>query len=346
VIGLSDVEEDGDLAGPVESGRDLDVIYLSQYAEGDVDVDKWDTDHGSERFGLPEVYKIDPTAYATDFPITGFKVHHSRVIHIAEDLLSNDVYGRPALKRVINRLFDLEKVCAATGEAYWQIAAKILVATIDPDAQVSDAELEKLGEAMEEIMHDLRRQIASRGGEFDWLGGTTPDPSDPADLLMTLIASAAGYPKRILFGSETGERASTEDQKTYLGNVRERQEQFAEPTVLREFIDRLIEWQVIKAPGDGEYDVEWPTLFEVPEKDEAEVDKLRADAAKAITPVGGDPSRLVTISDEGRLKLRAMEEEDSATEIEDEEGPDLPDAGGPPEAQRPPDAMPEAGPTR
>lgn len=135
-----------------------------------------------------------------------------------------------------------------------------------------------------------------------YLTTETPDPSDAADLFLKLHAATAGIPKRILFGSETGERASSEDQKHYHGTIRQRQNTYAEPAMVRAWTDRLIELGVLEPPAGG-YDVHWPELAEEPELERAEKNKASAETASALTPVGGDPRELIEITEDGEVVL-------------------------------------------
>jgi phage-related protein (TIGR01555 family) len=303
--------DDRALAEPLPrlSGPD-DVLYLSAFGEGHATIKTWVTDPRDARFGLPETYEIDLSSGVSTFQSSrgaGNKVivHHSRVIHIAEGLLSDEVYGRPALQRIYNDLHDLQKVSASTAEAFWQVIAGILTANIDPAASVSDEQLKSLDDSLQKLYHDLKRTFFGKGIELSRLAGDTPDPKAAADLYMTMIAAGAGIPKRLLFGSETGERASSEDAKTFLGSIAERQQQHAEPAILRPFIDRLIEHGALPRPGtrDG-YNVVWAPLFEESAKDIAEANRSRAETARALTPVGGSPLDLVEVDEERNVKLR------------------------------------------
>ena len=74
--------------------------------------------------------------------------------------------------------------------------------------------------------------------------------------------------------------------------------------ILRPFIDKLIEIGGLPKPGREGYEVVWPPLFQESEKEMAEANKLRAEAAKALTPVGGDPAELVEIDAERNVWLR------------------------------------------
>jgi len=304
---------------PTLNGPD-DVIFVSPFHEKAAAIDTLETDPSNERYGQPKTYKLNLSDGQAG--TTQEVVHWSRMIHIAENLLENEIYGRPILKRLLNPLMDLEKVTASTGESYWQLAARILTAEIDPEATISSEDIKKLGENLEEMVHDLRRQSVMQGGKIGWVESTPPDPKEAADLFMMLLAAGAGIPKRILFGTETGERASEQDERQWLGSISERQEQFAEPTILRAFIDRLIEHKGLPAPED-EYDVMWPPLFQESDKEIAEGNKARADSAKALTPMGGNPMDLVEIDEDRNVRLRPTVGE--GVEVEEDPEPVEPD---------------------
>ncbi len=142
VIGQAGSATLGDELRPM-SGPD-DVLYLSSFHEGHATVEDWETDTGSERFGLPTLYEVDLSSGVTGFPDAKVGVHWSRVIHVAEDLLSDEVFGRPRLKRVHNLLQDMEKVSAATGEAFWQLADRILQLSLDKDATAGEEDLKRV----------------------------------------------------------------------------------------------------------------------------------------------------------------------------------------------------------
>lgn len=307
LIGVSG--DDVELRQPLETvASPEDIVYLSAYPEEDAHIEVWDTSPFSPRFGHPELYKLSLSSGVPGFSTPDVLVHHSRVIHIAEDLLTDDVFGRPRLERVYNRLMDLEKVTASTGEAYWQLAVRILTGRLDAEAEISEKDLDSMRDAMEEIVHDLRRQFLGAGAELEWLQSSPPDPKSAADMYMFLIAAAAGIPKRILFGTETGERASTQDERQWLGTIAERQERFAEPMILRAFIDRMIGVGAISPPeGENGYEVYWPALYQASDQEKADTNKATAEVAKALTPLGGDPSNLVTITDDGDVYLRSSE---------------------------------------
>lgn len=300
----------GELDTPLPNLRGpQDVLYLQPFPEGSTRIEI-NTDTSDPRFGLPEMYQLnlspDIESGAVGLSnrqvaltaLRNKRVHWTRIIHVAENLLSDDVFGIPRLQRSLNRLFDLEKIVASTGESFWQLVAGILQASIDPEMEFEDEDRRQLDKDLREIYHDLRRTFYGQGIELNWLRSEPPQPKEAADLILMLIASSYGLPKRVLFGSETGERSSTEDQKQFLGMIASRQVQFAEPMILRALIDRLVDHGGLAEPGEDGYEVEWPELFEVPESETAEANLARARAAKELTPMGGDPLEIVEVTEE------------------------------------------------
>ena len=303
LLGVKGVQ-DFQMTEPLERiSKPSDLIYIAVYHEDNARITDWEADPGNPRFGLPKVYNLRTAVDTKSYQNSSLAVHSSRVIHAAENCLEDDVFGRPRLQRLLNRLFDLEKVAASTGEAYWQLCSRILQANIDKDVEVDEPALKELSEHLEEMTHDLRRQFHGQGVKLEWLGSQTPNVSQVGEFFFGLIAAGAGIPKRILFGSELGQLASTTDQATYMGTINERQEQFAEPQILRQFVDRMIEFRVLPKPTTGDYGVIWPTLFEDSEKDRAMANHFRAQIAQALTPVGGNPRELVEIDSESNVWL-------------------------------------------
>lgn len=333
------------------SGPDS-VIYLQAYHEGNAAINTWVTDTNDPRFGQPESYKVTLTSGIDNFKPSGqtaqLIVHWSRIIHVAEDLLEDEVFGRPRLERALNRLADLDKIAASTGEGYWQSVVRILTANVAPEAEMSEPDFKKLDERLLEMTHDLRRQFTGQGVKLEWLPSEIPTVKDIGDFYFALIAGAVGIPQRILFGSEMGELASTTDQQSWFGLINERQEQFAEPSILRAFIDRMIEFNVLPTPSSGEYQVQWQTLFETTDTENAELNLKVAQQAQTLTPVGGDPRTMVTIDDEGQINL-IPQDEDDVEELKDEmllgapEPGTIPEPGAPGAEPKPGDEPPPVG---
>lgn len=293
---LIGVAGQGDLRTEVKTLRSglKDVIYLRPYGEQSVNIKEFETDPGNPRFGLPRIYTIvtaDVAGVGTGRGSTSTaptEVHWSRVIHVAEGLLENEVYGRPRLQRVINLLDDVLKVVGGSAEATWKLMRKGFVLNAeDPVAEFNEADKTAIEEQFDEYDHGLRRLMLTRGLKVNDLGSDVVDPSGLFDVIMTLISVATRIPKRILAGSERGELASSQDASTWAGYIASRQLNFAEPMILRPLIDRLIKWGALPEPKAGRYTVVWDALFELTEKERAEIGKIWAEAAdKARSALG------------------------------------------------------------
>jgi len=99
------------------------------------------------------------------------------------------------------------------------------------------------------------------------------------DVQIQAISVETGIPKRILVGSERGELASSQDREAWLSLIKTRMEEYAEPEILRPFIDKCMETGIL--PKVEKYNVMWEDLFSPSEKDKVEVGKERATSLKA-----------------------------------------------------------------
>jgi len=140
-----------------------------------------------------------------------------------------------------------------------------------------------LEEQLDEYDHDLRRFFVAKGVNIESLQQQVADPSNHFDIQLQVISSETGIPKRILSGSERGEMASTQDRTAWLEMIQDRREEFAEPAIIRKFVDKLIMYKVMPKPNGGDYVVDWKDLFAPSEKEQAEVGGIRADALKAYS---------------------------------------------------------------
>lgn len=280
-----------------------DIMYLSAYPEGRIEILELEMDPKNPRFGQPIMYKIkllefmDPKgnrkASKKGSGLVEEKVHHSRIIHVAEDALSDRIYGRPRLERVFDRMWDMLKVTGGSAEMFWQNVAQIFHVNLDPELDYKDSDLEELDEKFKEMLQGIRRIIQTEGIEnIKPLQGKTPDPRGIASVLKTLIASAAEIPQRILFGSEQGEMASTQDKSEWYGRIENRRQRHALPEILDAFVMRLASYGVLTLP-EGGIDYEWPSLFEeTPSEMAIRARALAMGAAKLDT---GRPDRVVGI---------------------------------------------------
>lgn len=264
-----------ELSQPVTKASAL--LFLQPYTQKSAVIKTHVLDPKDERYGLPENYTI--ILQAGGSAALPKEVHHSRIIHIAENLLEDNVLGMPRLQPVLNRLEDLERIVGGSAEMFWRGAFQGLALKADEGHSMTPQDLDAIQDEMEEYLHDLKRYVRTRGMSIETIGQQVADPSNHATVILDLISAATGIPKRILLGSERGELASSQDEKNWLQKISSRQNNFCEPSILRALVDTLIEVSVLPEPKEG-YAVEWPDLMALSDKEIAENGALQSKALK------------------------------------------------------------------
>ena len=288
-LGYSDAVDYNMLAEPVGALRGTDpwdkLLYLQPYAENQVIVNQWDTVPSSPRFGMPLIYQIQFSLPSIGGNTSGIinqsvLVHFSRVLHVAEDVLESDLIGAPALESIINYLLDLEKLHGSAAEAFFQQHPPGLIFSAQADANIDTTTFtDDDGQSrINDFIHGLKRWLALQGIDVTQIKPELGDPNPCKEMLLELMAGTCGIPKRILVGSERGELASGQDETAWNKRVEERQQNWAEPFVLRPLADELILKGVLPMPGQDGYSVEWSEQEAIGEKDKAEISDKRSSA--------------------------------------------------------------------
>lgn len=321
----------GPLDAPLRKGqlkRPEDVIYLSVFDEQSAEivsvVGEYEVEVADPRFGLPKIYKLDMGQTPTGKYLGQKRAHWSRVIHVAEGLLENDILGRPRLKGVYNRLEDLEKVVGGGAEAVWKLIYQGIIANAKEGYSLP-TDLDAWREELQEYIHGLRRELVSEGIEYTLPGGAVVDPTGMVMILIRLISARTNIPWQMLIGAERGDVANKQDQTTWAGFIVSRQTNYAEP-LLRELINRLVWMGALPAPTHGEYAIEWPPLFELTELEEADLSGKRATAmetaakASAYVEVTSEEIRNfggLSPKPEGTPETAILDDEDSLVGVDD-----------------------------
>jgi len=259
-----------------------------QASAEDVTIEEFDLDPESPRFGEPKSYRIRRTDIAS--PMLARPVHWSRVIHVCEGALDNNVYGVPTLEAVWNLLFDLEKITGGGSESAFQRAKHSLHADIDKDMTFGDDQLAELKKNLEEYQHGVTNLIPTQGVGVSLLESKVADFGGNADAIMKQIAGTTAIPMRILTGSEMGSLASEQDATNFDNQVQDRRTGYAGPKIVRKLVDRLVAYGYLPAPE--KYEVGWP--------EEEETENEKADYAVKLATVNKTQGEVVVTNDEIR----------------------------------------------
>lgn len=278
LLGLDDVKTRLDFARPVSPGK-RKLLYIRPLSQPSAEIVEWEGATDSPRYGKPTIYSIKMTNPGEN-STTLLRVHYTRVLHVADELLESETEGISRLQAVYNRLMDLEKLVGGSAEMFWRGARPGYQGKLDPDYTMNDDAKMALQEQIDEYENNLRRMLINEGISLEALEQQVVDPAQHVDVQIQMISAVTGIPKRILTGSERGELASSQDIDSWHAVIESRRAEFAEPVIVRPFIDRLIELGVLppaKRQEDG-YSIQWASLHEQSDKDKAEVGQIRAQA--------------------------------------------------------------------
>lgn len=278
-----------------------DLLYLTPLDETRSKITRVVTDPGDPRFGLPETYLATlgaPIGPGYDYRTgvhTGsisLPVDHSRIVHIAEGCLADNVYGKPRLRSVWNLLDDLLKVVGGGSEATWIRANPGIQADLDPEiaSRLSADAKQTQADQLEEYLHGARRWLRTVGTKLNAIGGGSasqvPIFGPNAMAILQLIAGTLGLPLRILIGSERAHLASTQDDENLRDRVAERRIEFAIPTV-RDLNSRCGQIGALPTPRNPAYECVWPSIEELTEDAKAKAVLAMAQANQFQSAAGG-----------------------------------------------------------
>jgi hypothetical protein len=264
---------------PAKSSKHRNLTFLRVFDESLVQVVQYEASMFSPRFGQPIMYLItlnDPRQPHTGvgLPLATVRVHWSRVVHLADNLINSEIFGSPRMQSVVNNIIDLQKIYAASGEGYWQSAFTALSLETNPQLG-ADVVVDKEGvrSMMDEFRARLRRDLVLTGMTAKTLAPNVVDPKPHIDAQIEAICIKKGCPVRIFKGADKGGSAggSTDasDDDNWRGRMIQRQKIYLSSRLVSPFVDRLILLGILPEP-DG-YFLEWPGMDTVSRKDKAAI---------------------------------------------------------------------------
>lgn len=315
LLGISDgkelnepVEGIDEKTGLATKKNKYELLYMKPFDESVVEIKTKEKDVSSPRYGFPVLYGID---FEGDDKANQKKVvHWTRVLHVADNKFTSEVFGTPRMKPVYNRLLDIRKIVAGSAEMFWK--GGFPGYAFETQEGVADVELDTdaLRDEFQEYSQGLQRYLALAGVNVKSLAPQVADPKGHLEGQIRFICITLGVPYRIFMGSEEAKLASAQDMKAWNKRLTKRQNEYTTPMLIRPFVDRLIAYGVLPEPK--EYFVIWPDLNMPSEKEEAEVSKEKTEALAKYVQGGVDS---LIPPKEFLMKIMGMTEEE-ATAIE------------------------------
>lgn len=192
------------------------------------------------------------------------EVHPDRVFILGD--WSNDAIG--FLEPAYNAFVSIEKVEGGSGESFLKNAARQLAVNFDKEinldniAQMYGVKIDDLHKKFNDAAREINRgndvMLINQGATVTPLVSNIPDPSPTYNVNLQTAAAALDIPTKILVGMQTGERASTEDQKYFNARCQSRRRDLS-----FEIHDLLAHLTRIKVMNPiSEFTVMWDDLTE------------------------------------------------------------------------------------
>jgi hypothetical protein len=330
ILRLGDDKQFRDPVDRVRGGL-LGLIEVIPAWEGQLTVSEWDTDEKSEGYGQPKMFSYREGAVGQQKQPRNFEIHPDRVIIWSRDGTLN---GRSALEPGYNALLDMEKVRGGSGEGFYKNAKSGLSLEIDKDAKLADMAqaagvettdlVDKIGDQVRDFNRGFDQHLLMQGIKATPIQVTLPSPEHHFAIGLQSFAATFLMPAKILIGSQTGERASTEDANEWATVNMARRKDTAIPGIMT-FVQRLVRFAIL--PAGKDWHLDWTSLLdpspnemlERVERMAAVNDKMRASGETVFT---GDEMRAET----GREPLSDAERfRDEQDDDEEQDALDLPE---------------------
>lgn len=261
------------------------LLFMRTFDASNVTVSKYEGDLRNPRYGQPVEYQINvlnPALGMTQTDSHGnfiaqqtttkttLNVHWSRVIHLADNRKSSEIFGMPRMKPVLPEIMDIRKIRGGSAEMFWQGAFPGYSVETNPDLGIEvELDKESVQEEFEKWANGLQRYLALVGTSIKSLAPQVADPSHHLDEQYRSIGATIGVPQRILIGAESAHLASTQDTGTWNRRLSKRQEMYLTPYVIKPFVERMIMAGVLPKPST--YKVSWIDLNTMSAKEKADV---------------------------------------------------------------------------
>lgn len=245
---------------PVFRGKSLKKVTIAW--AGSLTVSEWVTDQKSADYGQPKQWK-----YVESLPNGGTNqrfVHPDRVFILGD--YSNDAIG--FLEPGYNACVSLEKVEGGSGESFLKNAARQLNVNFEKEidfnnlASLYGVSIDELQDKFNEVAGEMNRGndvlMTTQGATVAPLVTAVADPSATYNVNLQTFAASVDIPVKVLVGMQTGERASTEDQKYFNARCQSRRGDLS--FEIEDFSDKLIDLKIIDAVS--EKTVIWDDLNE------------------------------------------------------------------------------------
>lgn len=246
--------------------------------QGQLSPSEFYTDATQENYGQVKMWLYNENGVQSNSEnakIRNFMVHPDRV-HVWS--LNGSIYGDPVLKAGFNDLLTIQKIIGSGGEGFWKNAKAAPILTIEKDAPLNrlaamlGTDEAGLADKLDEVIGDWQKgydqMLALQGITADTINVTLPDPEQFFLSAAQSFAASLSIPLKILIGSQSGERASTEDAKEWNKTCNSRRTNYIKPNIMRMIREKFVRVGILP---DREWYLLWGDLTEATSAEKTDI---------------------------------------------------------------------------
>lgn len=290
-----DEEPDAEPVPPAPFVPKNKLLYLRVFDENAVKIKALQNDVTNPRYGQPVSYSIQfqdgeglgsTTPQGQPSATSTLEVHWTRVIHVADNRMTSEIFGVPRMQKVYNRILDIKKIAGGSAEMFWKGGFPGLSLEALPSDVPTEIDYDTVKAQMDAYQNSLQRYIALDGMQAKSLAPQVADPASHIENQIRLISMTLGVPWRVFVGSEAAQLASEQDTRAWNRRLKRRRDEYVTPYLILPVINRLIGFGILPAPEN--IIVQWPDLNTLSDKEKAEVAKSQTEALAKYSMGGVD----------------------------------------------------------
>lgn len=297
LIGVNDGKELSDpvAIAPNDVGQAERLGFLRVFDESLVQISTRETDRASPRWGQPTSYHItfdNPEDFNAagniGISLASSRVHWTRVVHIVDSPISNEIVSQYRIKPVMNDILTAQKSRWGSGEMFWNGASPKISFESHPQLG-GDVSINKnrMRQQVENALRGLQQWWTLAGMTAKTIAPVAVDPKPFVDVSIQSICIKTGCPLPIFIGYEVGENAGTMNTVEWNKRLKERQNRQITPRDICPLLNRLINIGILARPKTG-YKVDWPDISSNSDKDKAQLQSFRTNTVVAYLKNGLD----------------------------------------------------------
>lgn len=257
------------------------LTFLRVFDEMMCQISAREPNRTSPRYGHPTEYLVtfdapeDGQSIGGGVVIGSQRVHWTRIVHIVDNILPNDITGVPRVKPVLNDVLTAQKSRWGSGEMFWNGASPKLSFETHPQLG-GDVIINKsrMKDQIENTLRGLQQWWLLSGMSAKQIAPNVVDPKPFIDSCIQSICIKIETPVPVFIGYEVGELAGSMNVEEWRARVKRRQTGFCTSRIVCPFVNRLINIGVLPVPPEG-YIVKWPDITGQSQKDKVQIQSMR-----------------------------------------------------------------------